>query len=163
MEPPAYIAIHDGARPVITAGTLERLLKHLRAATPLAGVIAAYPSVDTIKLCEPDGTIVQTPPRDALWCVQTPQVFRAAAIIDAHSIARLVGAEGTDDSSLVEAVGGKVACVACPRNNIKLTLPEDIAQVEAELAHLYGAGGDGASSDAGMGASGEGRGEGRSC
>ena len=66
-----------------------------------------------------------TPDRTVFWNAHTPQVFRAGIYRRAHAAALADGFVGTDDSSLIERLGGRVLIVEGPRNNIKLTVPED--------------------------------------
>ena len=66
--------------------------------------------------------------------MQTPQVFRLDVVLAAHEAAAADGFVGTDDSSLVERMGGRVACVESPSDNIKVTVPEDRRPVEAILS-----------------------------
>lgn len=127
-----FIAVHDSARPLVSVEAIERCCASLRADESLAGAICASRSVDTLKLVE--GTkIVATPNRAFYWAAQTPQVFRAKALVSAHKAALWEEFLGTDDSSLVERRGGKVVCVETPRDNIKVTVPEDLAQARAAL------------------------------
>ena len=74
-----------------------------------------------------------TPDRSLYWAAQTPQVFRTRAIVSAHRAAAREGYQGTDDSSLVERCGGRVRVVETSRDNVKVTIPEDLAVVEAAL------------------------------
>ena len=78
-------------------------------------------------------TIVATPDRSFYWAAQTPQVFRTARLRAAHKAAEREEYQGTDDASLVERLGGKVRVVESTRDNIKVTLPEDLAIAEAAL------------------------------
>lgn len=128
-----FVAIHDGARPLIDVATIEAVIARVRDDASLDGAICAYPATDTLKLVE-DGLVQSTPDRSRYWAVQTPQVFRLKAVLAAHEAAAAEGFVGTDDSSLVERAGGRVACVESPRNNIKITVPEDLPAAEAELA-----------------------------
>ena len=98
----------------------------------LAGAICAARSVDTLKLVE-DGVIIATPDRSFYWAAQTPQVFRTRALTSAYKSAAWEGYQGTDDASLVERHGGKVRCFDSPRDNIKVTVPEDLAIACAAL------------------------------
>ena len=82
----------------------------------------------------PTGIIESTPDRADYWYAQTPQVFRLDVALAAHERAERDGFVGTDDASLVERDGGRVACVDSSRDNIKVTLPEDLAIAEAALA-----------------------------
>jgi 2-C-methyl-D-erythritol 4-phosphate cytidylyltransferase len=136
------VAIHDGARPLITVDAIERCLDELRSDAELDGAICASRCIDTLKLVE-DGDIVATPDRSFYWSALTPQVFRMRAVLAAHRSAVRDGYVGTDDASLVERVGGRVRCVESPRDNIKVTLPEDLAVAEASLRQRLGAEGCG--------------------
>lgn len=127
------VAVHDGARPLARPRTLEAVADRVRGEARLAGAIAACPSTDTLKLVE-GATIVSTADRSFYWCAQTPQVFRTQALLEAYRAAAREGYQGTDDASLVEHCGGRVACVETPRDNIKVTLPEDLTIAEALLA-----------------------------
>lgn len=126
------IAVHDSARPLIEVEAIERCCAEVRADASLAGAICANRSIDTLKLVE--GTqILATPDRSFYWAAQTPQIFRAKPLIAAYKAALWDGFAGTDDSSLVERHGGRVRCVECSRDNIKVTLPEDLAVAAATL------------------------------
>ena len=73
------------------------------------------------------------PPRELYWAAQTPQIFSVDAMKRAHAAAIAEGFIGTDDSSLVERMGGRVRCVQSPRDNLKVTVPEDLRPVTAIL------------------------------
>lgn len=127
------VAIHDGARPLVRPETIEAVISRVRDDASLAGAIAAHPSADTLKVVE-DGIVCSTPERSRYWAVQTPQVFRADAVLGAHLDAVRDGFVGTDDASLVERAGGTVACVESPSDNMKVTVPEDRRPIEAILS-----------------------------
>lgn len=129
----AVIVVHDGARPLVEVDTVQRCVQALLAGD-FDGVVVGHPSVDTLKLVDGD-RITHTPPREAYWAVQTPQAFRSAALRAAHAAAAIDGFVGTDDASLVERAGGDVRVIEGPRDNIKITLPEDLAFAEAVLRH----------------------------
>lgn len=129
-----FVAIHDGARPLVETDAVERCIAAVRADGELAGAILASRMTDTLKIADAGGQILATPDRAAYWCAQTPQVFRAGAIVAAHRAAVWDDFEGTDDASLVEHHGGRVRVVEGPRDNIKITLPEDLALAEATLS-----------------------------
>ena len=126
------VAVHDAARPLIEVGQIEECVAAVRADESLAGAILAARSVDTLKLVE-GTTIVATPDRSFYWAAQTPQVFRRRVLLAAHKAAAHEDYQGTDDASLVERLGGKVRVVESTRDNIKITLPEDLALAEATL------------------------------
>ncbi len=127
------IAIHDAARPLVTPELIMHAISTVKGDIAIDGAIVGYPAIDTLKVVS-DGLIIGTPDRGAFWVAQTPQVFHASIIREAHATALAEGFVGTDDSSLVERVGGEVALVTGPRDNIKLTVPEDFGPAEAALA-----------------------------
>lgn len=128
----ALVAVHDSARPLIEVDSIERCCAAVRADASLAGAICANRSVDTLKLVE-GNKIVATPNREFYWVAQTPQVFYAKPLMAAYKAALWEGFAGTDDASLVERHGGTVECVECPRDNIKVTVPEDLAVAAATM------------------------------
>ena len=127
------IAIHDAARPLVTPELIMHAISTVKGDINIDGAVVGHPSVDTLKVVS-DGTIVGTPDRGVFWNAQTPQVFHSSIIREAHATALAEGFIGTDDSSLVERVGGVVALVSGPRDNIKITVPEDFGPAEAALA-----------------------------
>ena len=130
------IAIHDAARPLITPATIDAAVAELLRDPRRDGVVCGQAAIDTLKTVEEQevGTrFVDTPPRSRFWCVQTPQVFRTHALVQAIEHAAADGFAGTDDASVVEHVGGVVVGVEAPRDNIKVTVPEDLPLVEALL------------------------------
>ncbi len=122
-----WVVIHDGARPLVTKDLIEEGLK---AAQETGAAVAAVPVTDTIKIAADDGIVHQTPPRQNLWAVQTPQVFRLDIIARAYEQAR---GEVTDDASLVEKLGHKVKLYMGSYDNIKITNPRDLALAEVLL------------------------------
>ena len=97
-------------------------------------MIAAAPVIDTTKRAFVDGTVSETLLRDELWAVQTPQVFRRAALERALDVPERMLASATDDASLVERQGGTVRIVPAPRENLKITTPLDLLDAELLLA-----------------------------
>ncbi len=121
-----FVAVHDGARPLIPTDVIQR---GIEAARKHGAAVAAVPVTDTIKVVSKD-LVVDTPERDRLWAVQTPQVFRFDIIDEAY---RRVKDEVTDDSSLVERLGHRVRVFMGSYENIKVTTPRDLALAEAIL------------------------------
>ncbi|MEE9400083.1 MAG: 2-C-methyl-D-erythritol 4-phosphate cytidylyltransferase [Dehalococcoidales bacterium] len=115
-----WVIIHDGARPLVTTDLIER---GLEAARETGAAAAAVPITDTIKLAGDDGIVRQTPPRQNLWAVQTPQIFRLEIINKAYSRAN---SDVTDDASLVEQLGYKVKLYMGSYDNIKITTTDDL-------------------------------------
>ncbi len=128
------VAVHDAVRPMVSVDDIERCIACVRADHSLAGAICAARSTDTLKLVE-GNTVIATPDRSFYWCAQTPQVFWTRQLSAAHRAAVWDGYHGTDDASLVERRGGKIACVETSRANIKVTLPEDYAIAEVLMQH----------------------------
>jgi 2-C-methyl-D-erythritol 4-phosphate cytidylyltransferase len=130
--PEATIAVvHDAARPLITRDLVDRCVAEVRAGWD--GAVAAAPMTDTVKEAGDDGGVVRTLDRSRLWRIQTPQVFAADVLRRALDADAAVLAAATDDSSLVEAAGGRVRLVEAPPENIKVTRPVDLALAEALL------------------------------
>ncbi len=116
-----FIAIHDGARPFIDSDLIGR---GLAAAKTTGAAVAAVLIKDTVKILGLDGMVVSTPDRSSLRAIQTPQFFRADIIYTAH---KRVMKDVTDDASMVEVTGGKVAVFEGIAENLKVTTPEDLA------------------------------------
>ncbi len=119
-----WAVIHDGARPLLTVDLIER---GLEAAKETGAAAAAVPVTDTIKVAGDDRIVRQTPPRQNLWAVQTPQVFRLDIITEAY---RQATSEVTDDASLAEQLGYKIKLYMGAYDNIKITTPDDLALAE---------------------------------
>jgi 2-C-methyl-D-erythritol 4-phosphate cytidylyltransferase len=119
LGPCDWIAVHDAARPFATH---DLLLRTLAAAQPTGAAVAAVPVKDTIKQVR-ENAVLQTLPRDELWAVQTPQVFRADLLARAHHAPD----DATDDAALVERLGIQVRVAQGAYDNIKVTTPDDLA------------------------------------
>lgn len=125
------VIVHDAARPLLEPALVRAALDEL-AAHGCDAVIAAAPVTDTIKEAR-DGVVTRTLERRALWAVQTPQVFRRAALERALAAPDDVLAGATDDAWLVERAGGTVRVVAAPAANLKVTTPGDLRVAELAL------------------------------
>ena len=126
----AFLAVHDGARPMVTPELIDRtiaLAHRTNAAAP------AIPVKDTIKVVR-EGKVVSTPPREELRAIQTPQVFDAALFRAALENARAFGESVTDDCSAVELLGKEIFLSDGAPENIKITTPEDLL-LASELLH----------------------------
>jgi len=127
-----FIIVHDGARPLITPELVTHLISTVRGNLDIDGAVVGYPAIDTLKVV--NGTsIIGSPDRSLLWVAQTPQAFRAPILREAHATAMAEGFIGTDDSSLVERIEGRMILIQGQRDNIKITVPEDLAPIEAGL------------------------------
>ncbi len=126
-----YVFIHDGARPFLTEKILQDTYTAVRE---YDACVAGMPVKDTIKIADENGFAVQTPNRNLVWAVQTPQVFERKLITDAYT--KLMenledlksrGVAVTDDAFVEETFGTKpVKLVEASYENIKITTPEDI-------------------------------------
>jgi 2-C-methyl-D-erythritol 4-phosphate cytidylyltransferase len=123
------IAVHDGARPLFSRHVLEDCVVALSEAD---GAVPGVEVSDTLKRADGERRVVTTIDRRHLWAVQTPQVFRAAALREAYARADSEGA--TDDAMLLERAGYSVAVVPSTPANVKITTPADLPLAGALLA-----------------------------
>lgn len=131
-----YIVIHDGARPLVTPQLILHTINTVKGNIDADGAVVAHPAIDTLKVVE-DGAIVGTPDRHVFWNAQTPQVFRSGIYRRAQASAMADGFVGTDDSSLIERLGGRVLVVEGKRDNIKLTVPEDYTLLASAVKQMF--------------------------
>ncbi|HEX8949228.1 MAG TPA: 2-C-methyl-D-erythritol 4-phosphate cytidylyltransferase, partial [Dissulfurispiraceae bacterium] len=135
-EAASIVVVHDGARPFADRSMVRGVIDGLRDCD---GAVAGVRVKDTIKETggQGAGVVVKTLERSALWSVQTPQVFRARTILEAHEKARSEGYYATDDAALVERYGGRIRIVEGSYRNIKVTTPDDIYIAEAILKGMH--------------------------
>ena len=125
-------AVHDGARPFVTWQVIDRVV---RAANTYGAAAPAISVKDTIKVVE--GYVVKnTPDRNTLRAIQTPQVFDFDLLRGALRKAELDGAQVTDDCSAVERMGMSVKIVEGDERNIKVTTPMDLKIAELLLEEM---------------------------
>lgn len=124
------IAIHDGARPLVTNAEIERTIK--KAKENGAACLVA-PVTDTIKEINESGTILQTIDRTKLRHALTPQCFSYEILRRAFSEIDVLNHQATDESFLVEQLGVTVSIVEGDPHNLKITVPEDLILAEALL------------------------------
>jgi len=127
-----YVLVHDGARCLVDEATICRVMESVENC---GTGVAAVPCVDTIKRVDASELVAETPDREFLRAVQTPQGFAVPLLRKAHEAAQAEGWLGTDDASLVERYTGAVRLTLGDRRNIKLTTPEDMMMAEAFLLH----------------------------
>ncbi len=130
-DPPDLVAIHDGARPLVSIQVISRTIV---AAEQTGAALAARPITDTLKQVDDELRVTATVDRTSLWHAQTPQTFRFCTIYDAYQQARAGGWQATDDASLVEQAGGKVTVVEDDVRNFKITVPDDWQRAKALVA-----------------------------
>jgi 2-C-methyl-D-erythritol 4-phosphate cytidylyltransferase len=127
---PAYVAVHDVARVLITPALIERVLRAARAS---GAAIPACPVRDSLKETA-SGRVVRSVDRDRLEAAQTPQIFARDILARAHAAAAENDAAVTDDAMLVERMGCEIAVVPGEPSNLKLTEPSDLVVLEAWLS-----------------------------
>ena len=136
LGPCDFVAVHDGARPCLSSGTLSNALSDAKRH---GNAVVAMPVTDTIKRADSEGFISTTVSREALWAMQTPQVFPYNVLQRAY---REVSQDVTDDASMVERMGIKVRLTPGSPTNLKVTTPADLQIAELILkARAAGPGG----------------------
>ncbi len=126
------VAIHDSARPLVTAPLIAATLKSAREK---GSGIAARKIVDTVKVVEKGNVVVSTLDRSKLWAVETPQSFSAELIRRAYDAVAKAGKTVTDDSGALEFIGEKARLIEWQKPNLKVTVAEDLA-VAGELLRI---------------------------
>ena len=126
-----FVAIHDGARCLITPEDIEKVV---RAAYAHGAATACRKVADTVKRVNSSGFIEETINRDTLRLAQTPQVFKVELYRVAAYVAKEEGFTATDDNMLVEHIAFPVKYIDCGGENIKLTTPGDLAVAEVLLS-----------------------------
>lgn len=124
------VCVHDAARPFASPTVFQRVISAVVDGADAA--VPGIPVVDTIKQVNESDVVVSTPRRETLRAVQTPQAFRASSLRRAHES----GAEGTDDATLIEKIGGEVIVVEGEVVNRKITTREDLEWAVAHADRL---------------------------
>ena len=128
----ALVAVHDGARPLITAEGIRRCAE---AARETGAAACAHPVVDTLKRAdEHDCTLPEVVSRERLWGMETPQIFRLPLLREAYKLVKARGLAVTDEVSAVEAAGVQTHLVQVGAN-MKITLPGDLELAELIWKH----------------------------
>ena len=130
-----YVLIHDGARPCIGKDIIERsIIEVMQIGSCTVGV----PVKDTIKVVDGDNYGIDTPSRDTLWQIQTPQCFRYQEIVEAYEeMERAKDTDITDDTMIMERyLGIQTKVILGDYCNIKITTPEDLNMAEIFLRKL---------------------------
>jgi 2-C-methyl-D-erythritol 4-phosphate cytidylyltransferase len=130
--PDDIVLVHDAVRPFVTSEIIHDVVE---AAGKYGAAIAGMPAMDTVKQVErtSEGAVISsTVPRERVVMAQTPQGFRYSVLKKAFDEATADGFLGTDEASLVERSGHRVAVVMGSPRNIKITTPADM-----ELAEFF--------------------------
>lgn len=131
-QEPEFVMIHDGARPLLLADSVNHLMESMR---DYEACVLGAPVKDTIQITDATGAVSLTPKRENLWAAQTPQCFSFSLVYDAYVAMNEEGyTEATDDAMVVVRYSNtQVQMVFGSYSNIKITTPEDLAIAEALL------------------------------
>lgn len=124
IEDTDIVIIQDAARPFLKDKYIEESLKKLD--NDCDGVIIGVKCKDTVKIIDKNGIVLETPNRNNLIMVHTPQTFKFEILKKAYQVAEEKNILATDDASLVEMISGKVKIVYGDYDNIKITVQEDL-------------------------------------
>jgi 2-C-methyl-D-erythritol 4-phosphate cytidylyltransferase len=130
-EPPDFVIVHDGARPLVSDDLIHA---GLETARQFGAATAAVPVRHTYKHVDTSGFVHGTVERSDLMQVQTPQVFRYDWILEAHQRAVDEGIVVEDDAELIEKLGKPVKVFSGSYSNLKVATRQDALMVEALLA-----------------------------
>ena len=131
-----WVLVHDAVRPCVRHADIDKLIAAV--GNDREGGLLAFPVSDTVKRVDNEGRVIETVRREGLWRAATPQMFRIGALASALEFAMKQGSEITDEASAIEAAGGHPRVVACHADNIKVTLPDDLALAELYLKQQQG-------------------------
>jgi len=123
-RPPAYVMIHDGARPWITS----KLLRQIISITERMGsCIPVITSPDALKRIDSEGRCIEHIDKSEVVCVQTPQAFRFSEILEAHRNVADINIDFADDAQVLQYLGGEVHTVPGDPMNRKITYLHDLS------------------------------------
>lgn len=125
-----YVAVHDGARPLISPADIDRCVA---AAVEHRAAALARRVHETLKRADADDFSAEAISREYLWFMETPQVFEKLLLLEAYAAVKAWGLTVTDEVSALEAIGVRVKFMESSRPNLKITTPADLALAEALL------------------------------
>lgn len=125
-----WVLVHDAARPCLRHDDIDHMLQTLL--THQVGGILGIPVTDTVKRVDATNTIIETVSREGLWRAATPQMFHLQQLKKAITTATEQGVSVTDEAGAIELAGWEPMMVEGHSDNIKITIPQDLA-----LAQLY--------------------------
>lgn len=120
------VGIQDGVRPFIKAEYIDKAKEMLEENDGIDGIVVGVPLKDTVKVVDKNNKVISTPNRSTLMAAQTPQVFKGEVLVKAYKEAAADSYIGTDDSSLVERIGGNITFIEGSYDNVKITTVEDL-------------------------------------
>ncbi len=132
-----YVLIHDGARPFISLEVINRTIEEVDT---YKACVVGVPSKDTAKIVNEEGIVTETPNRDKVWSVQTPQAFSYEIIKKAYELLFISNQKNlkiTDDAMVVEyTLNSPVKLVMGEYTNIKITTPDDLIIGQSILSRM---------------------------
>lgn len=126
----AWVAVHDGARPLVVAADIDRCVA---AAIDHRAAALARRATETMRRSDADDFSADLVSRDHLWCMETPQVFATDLLRDSYALVTARGLLATDEVAAVQALGGRVKFVESRHPNLKITTRADLALAAALL------------------------------
>ena len=129
-----YVAVHDAARPFVSASQIERVLE---AAREIGGAALAASITDTLKRADENHVVCGAVEREGVFAMQTPQIFARDLLEEAYALVTVQGLSITDEVSAVEHLGRKVVLVPNDEPNPKITFPADLAVAELLLTRRF--------------------------
>lgn len=130
--PAEFVAIHDGARPLVSPDDITRCVA---AARECRAASLARRVTETLKRSDADAFSSQSVARDQLWFMETPQVFAVALLREAYAAVMAKGLVVTDEVSAIQAIGGRVKFIESIHPNPKITRPADLLLAAAILTN----------------------------
>jgi 2-C-methyl-D-erythritol 4-phosphate cytidylyltransferase len=124
------VAIHDGARPLVSPEAIDRCIA---AASEHGGAALARPATETLKRADENGFAKESVERERLWFMETPQAFQLALILRAYDEVKRLDRIVTDEVSALELIGHATLLVDAGKPNLKITHPSDLSLAEALL------------------------------
>lgn len=131
-----WILVHDAARPCLRHEDIDRMVTQLHK-DPVGGILGV-PVIETVKRVNADNRIIETVNRDSLWRAATPQMFRLQPLIAAIELTRQAQCKITDEASAMEYAGVQPKMIEGHSDNIKITLPQDLALAALFLKQQQG-------------------------
>jgi len=131
-----WVLVHDAARPCLRHSDIDYMLSEL-STHPVGGILG-IPVNDTVKRSNDDDVILETVERERLWRASTPQMFHLNTLVEALNKAKQQGVTVTDEASAIECCGLEAKMVEGHADNIKITIPKDLALAELFLKQQRG-------------------------
>jgi 2-C-methyl-D-erythritol 4-phosphate cytidylyltransferase len=125
-----FVAVHDAARPLITGAEIERVFA---AASEHGSAALAAPVTDTLKVADERQCVAGSIDRASIFAMQTPQIFRRAALLAAFARVQAEGLTITDEVSAMQSLGAEIRIVPARDQNMKITFAADLPLAQSIL------------------------------